>query len=151
MLSFKSTFSFSSFTFIKRPFSSSSLSAIRVVSSVRVTSEFVTVGGRGGSEVEGRLETPCVPSGKMKRSLGWRELANGLREGNPKCPRPSMKLVDLESFRRSSALTPYSSSSLLPCILEAPQNEKLDFLALQPLTHSLICFEHIKLIQHIRL
>ena len=33
MLSFKSTFSFSSFTFIKRFFSSSSLSAIRVVSS----------------------------------------------------------------------------------------------------------------------
>ena len=33
MLSFKSTFSLSSFTFIKRPFSSSSLSAIRVVSS----------------------------------------------------------------------------------------------------------------------
>ena len=34
MLSFKSTFSVSSFTFIKRLFSSSSLSAIRVVSSV---------------------------------------------------------------------------------------------------------------------
>ena len=34
MLSFKPTFSLSSFTFIKRPFSSSSLSAIRVVSSV---------------------------------------------------------------------------------------------------------------------
>ena len=34
MLSFKSTFSLSSFTFIKRLFSSSSLSAIRVVSSV---------------------------------------------------------------------------------------------------------------------
>ena len=33
MLSFKLTFSLSSFTFIKRPFSSSSLSAIRVVSS----------------------------------------------------------------------------------------------------------------------
>ena len=33
MLSFKPTFSLSSFTFIKRPFSSSSLSAIRVVSS----------------------------------------------------------------------------------------------------------------------
>ena len=33
MLSFKSTFSLSSFTFIKRLFSSSSLSAIRVVSS----------------------------------------------------------------------------------------------------------------------
>ena len=33
MLSFKPTFSFSSFTFIKRHFSSSSLSAIRVVSS----------------------------------------------------------------------------------------------------------------------
>ena len=33
MLSFKTTFSFSSFTFIKRLFSSSSLSAIRVVSS----------------------------------------------------------------------------------------------------------------------
>ena len=33
MLSFKPTFSFSSFTFIKRLFSSSSLSAIRVVSS----------------------------------------------------------------------------------------------------------------------
>ena len=33
MLSFKQTFSLSSFTFIKRPFSSSSLSAIRVVSS----------------------------------------------------------------------------------------------------------------------
>ena len=33
MLSFQSTFSFSSFTFIKRLFSSSSLSAIRVVSS----------------------------------------------------------------------------------------------------------------------
>ena len=32
-LSFKPTFSLSSFTFIKRPFSSSSLSAIRVVSS----------------------------------------------------------------------------------------------------------------------
>ena len=34
MLSFKPTFSLSSFTFIKRPFSSSSFSAIRVVSSV---------------------------------------------------------------------------------------------------------------------
>src|SRR5574337_750172 len=33
MLSFKPTFSLSSFTFIKRPFSSSSISAIRVVSS----------------------------------------------------------------------------------------------------------------------
>ena len=33
MLSFKPTFSLSTFTFIKRPFSSSSLSAIRVVSS----------------------------------------------------------------------------------------------------------------------
>ena len=33
MLSFKPTFSLSSFTFIKRPFSSSSFSAIRVVSS----------------------------------------------------------------------------------------------------------------------
>jgi len=36
MLSFKPTFSLSSFTFIKRLFSSSSLSAIRVVSSVYV-------------------------------------------------------------------------------------------------------------------
>ena len=36
MLSFKSTFSFSSFIFIKRLFSSSSLSAIRVLSSARL-------------------------------------------------------------------------------------------------------------------
>ena len=119
---------------------------------VRATSKkFVTVGDRGGSEVEGRLGTPCVPFGKTKKSLGWRELASALREGNPKCPKPLRKLVHLESFGRSSALTPYSRSSLLSCILEAPQNEKLDILALQPLTHSLICFEHIKLIQHIRL
>ena len=37
MLSFKSTFSLSTFTFIKRLFSSSSLSAIRVVSSAYLT------------------------------------------------------------------------------------------------------------------
>ena len=36
MLSFKPTFSLSSFTFIKKPFSSSSLSAIRVVSFVHL-------------------------------------------------------------------------------------------------------------------
>ena len=50
MLSFKPTVSLSSFTYIKRPFSSSSLSAIRVVSSaylrllMKVKEESETVG-----------------------------------------------------------------------------------------------------------
>ena len=43
MLSFKPTFSLSSFTFIKRLFSSSSLSAIRVVSSVYLMNTYLFV------------------------------------------------------------------------------------------------------------
>jgi len=43
MLSFKPTFSVSSFTFIKRLFSSSSVSAIRMVSSVICISEGIDI------------------------------------------------------------------------------------------------------------
>ena len=43
MLSFKPTFSLSSFTFIKRLFSSSSLSAIRVVSPAYLVIDFLSL------------------------------------------------------------------------------------------------------------
>ena len=61
MLSFKPTFSLSSFTFIKRLFSSSSLSAIRVVSSVylRLLIFLLFIIGDWNAKV-GSQETPGV-------------------------------------------------------------------------------------------
>ena len=55
MLSFKPAFSLSSFTFIKRFFSSSSLSAIRVVSSVNLGVSKITADGDCSHEIKRHL------------------------------------------------------------------------------------------------
>ena len=63
MLSFKPTFSLSSFTFIKRLFSSSSLSAIRVVSSayLRLLVSGVQIHPPPSKQKKGREEDHAIP------------------------------------------------------------------------------------------
>ena len=74
MLSFKPTFSLSSFTFIKRLFSSSSLSAIRVVSSAYLRLLIFLPKASGGSRVEQLHVQGAVSAGAQE---GLDELSHG--------------------------------------------------------------------------
>ena len=60
MLSFKPTFSLSSFTFIKRLFNSSSLSAVRVVPSVRTGRGTTDCFQIGNGVRQGCILSPCL-------------------------------------------------------------------------------------------
>ena len=77
MLSFKLTFSLSSFTFIKRLFSSSLLSAIRVASSaylrllIFLPADLIPA---WGSLVAQLVKEPLVMRETYVRSQGWEEL-----------------------------------------------------------------------------
>ena len=72
MLSFKPIFPLSSFTFIKRLFSSSLLSAIRVVSSAYLRL-LIFLLGVGGSLVAQRLKRLPAMRETWIRSLGWED------------------------------------------------------------------------------
>ena len=84
MLSFKPTFSLSSFTFIKRLFSSSSLSAIRLVSIC--ISEVIDV----------------YPSNLDSSSLR----PHGLQHARPPCPSPTPKLTQTRVHQVGDAIQP---------------------------------------------
>ena len=105
MLSFKPTFSLSSFTFIKRLFSSSSLSAIRVVSSAIFRS---------------------VSSVQFSRSVVSDSLrTNESQHARPPCPSPSLG-VRPNSCPSSLWCHPAVSSSVVPfssCPQSLPASE----------------------------
>ena len=75
MLSFKPTFSLSSFTFIKRLFSSSSLSAIRVVSSAYLLLLLSHVSHVWPSETPWTAAFQAPPSMGFSRVLEWGAIA----------------------------------------------------------------------------
>ena len=66
MLSFKPTFSLSSFTFIKRFFSSSSLSAIRVISSITLLDKHPIMSSRKLNREESNSQMPILNIRKFK-------------------------------------------------------------------------------------
>ena len=74
MLSFKPTFSLSSFTFLKKVFSSSSLSAIRVVSSAYLRLLIF---------LPAILIPACVSSSPEKLKISWTSVANSSMRALP--------------------------------------------------------------------
>ena len=128
MLSFKPTFPLSSFTFIKKLFSSSSLSAIRVVSSAYLRlSIFLPAILIPASLVAQRLK--CLPGMRESqvRSLGWEDPLE------KEMTTHSSNLAWRIPWREEPGGSPWGCK-------ESDTTERLNFLSLSSNLDSTLCF-----------